>query len=61
MLDDSRSYSLNTKITTRSMSFDLMDDIRENEFADLPKTENEINDISQILGTAGWEVNRFLG
>ena len=61
LLDDSRSYSLNTKITTRSMSFDLMDDIRENEFADLPKTENEINDISQILGTAGWEVNRFLG
>jgi CHAT domain-containing protein len=61
MLDDTLSKNLKADITTRSLSFELMDDIRDNEFTDLPKTENEINDIGQILTTEGWEVNRFLG
>lgn len=61
MRDDALNKSLKSEITTRSLSFELMDNIRDNEFTDLPKTENEIVDIGQILTAQGWEVNRFLG
>lgn len=60
VMDNKKSGNSKAAPTTRSLSFELMADIRENEFTDLPKTENEINDIGQILSGSGWAVRQFL-